>query len=314
MKHVFNSHSELCHQFANNWRELGHGKANNMLFDGNSIYSYGMHWEIGRFITNDIIIINDLSYSISTSKHVSHLINACTHKQLFYLSHICPDKVKDRIKFNLKKLTKARKPELYIDAIKNIWSAYDQWLQVAQKIRRQKNKGFKNLYNINMMQGSHLIDIYNKLAKFKRAFGTNGKYKFDVYFQKIGYDLEAIEKKRREFEAKKAEEEKRQFDEALKKFRNHEQTCLYGTEFTYLRGSECGEYIETSKGMRKPVAECFEYWLWLNTKARKNENLTEQKIFGFAIRQLTDDIIEIGCHKMQISEIAMLFDRNPNNI
>jgi hypothetical protein len=88
MKKVFNSHSQLAHVFAQ--RTQNEGRANNMFFEDDIIYSYGIHFELAKFIDyNDkkYLFVNTYSYSNSTSKHQNHVrgaINKNIVDKVFY--------------------------------------------------------------------------------------------------------------------------------------------------------------------------------------------------------------------------------------
>ena len=81
MRTVFNSTSEVCHVFAQ--RTQTEGRAGNVFFEGNVIYSYGYHYELARFFqganNETAILINDMGYSTSTSKHIGLIRSATSH-------------------------------------------------------------------------------------------------------------------------------------------------------------------------------------------------------------------------------------------
>jgi hypothetical protein len=79
---VFGSHAMLAHAWAQN--DLPHGRSsdNRMRFDAGTIYSYGAHFPIARFIdkrTDDgktIVLFTGAGYSSSTGKHKSLVLSA----------------------------------------------------------------------------------------------------------------------------------------------------------------------------------------------------------------------------------------------
>ena len=54
-------------------QEKTHGNSQNVFYSYDMIYSYGYHYILGKFINDDILIINDKGYSNTTSKHI-HLL------------------------------------------------------------------------------------------------------------------------------------------------------------------------------------------------------------------------------------------------
>lgn len=65
------NNSMVAHLWANEKRESANGS--NFYFEGESIYSYGRHFEVGRIVRNKrgekAYLINDTYYSSTTSKH-----------------------------------------------------------------------------------------------------------------------------------------------------------------------------------------------------------------------------------------------------
>ena len=74
---------------AHNWaNQTNKGKrGSNFFYDGKSIYSYGYHFEVGRIVEtekgNEIVLLNNASYSVSTSKHQGYVRQACNHIESF---------------------------------------------------------------------------------------------------------------------------------------------------------------------------------------------------------------------------------------
>ena len=85
MKTVFSNYRDVMHLFAQ--RTQNHAKSSNVFFYGNTIYSYGYHYELAKFheINGEtIILINNRGYSNTTAKHIGHIISATKqYKQYF---------------------------------------------------------------------------------------------------------------------------------------------------------------------------------------------------------------------------------------
>ena len=69
----------LCHKWASQSQD--YGRANNISFHGNTIYSYGA--VIAYLIDEEIVLFNDRSYSRTTSHHQSFIRSAVSHRQIF---------------------------------------------------------------------------------------------------------------------------------------------------------------------------------------------------------------------------------------
>ena len=77
MRTSLKNHAEVAHFWANQVQE--EGRAGNMFFEGDVIYSYGKHFPIATFTTTPsgqkVILFNAASYSISTSQHQSRPVS-----------------------------------------------------------------------------------------------------------------------------------------------------------------------------------------------------------------------------------------------
>ena len=87
MKKVFSSNADCIHTFAQRSQDEGRTPNHNVYFRGDKIYSYGYHYLLGEFINNgEAIIINDIGYSNSTSKHINILQGATRQYKQFYVT------------------------------------------------------------------------------------------------------------------------------------------------------------------------------------------------------------------------------------
>lgn len=75
------TNKELVHVWASQTKQSG--KGNNMFFEGKSIYSYGHHFEIARFIDERTVLFNSNGYSNTTAKHKSYVRSAINHLTVF---------------------------------------------------------------------------------------------------------------------------------------------------------------------------------------------------------------------------------------
>src|SRR5512146_2854588 len=78
MRTVFSNNREVAHVWAQQSQASGRG--HNFYFDGPTIYSYGSHFPIARFVTNErderAVLFTTRRYSKSTSRHVSYAAQA----------------------------------------------------------------------------------------------------------------------------------------------------------------------------------------------------------------------------------------------
>lgn len=100
MKTVFRNHSEVCQVWAKQNQQTG--RAGNISFDEDTIYSYGW-WPMAKFIEPNIVLFRDESYSISTSSHQHYVRSAISHCRVFNVISLTPNH-KDNIKHYLAKI------------------------------------------------------------------------------------------------------------------------------------------------------------------------------------------------------------------
>ena len=107
-------------------QEKTHGQINSLFFEYDRIYSYGYHYILGKFIDDNILIVNDIGYSVTTSQHINLLIWQAQEKgiQVHRITQIETDFVYDKAKYLESKLHKARKPEIWYNAINTL---YKKW-------------------------------------------------------------------------------------------------------------------------------------------------------------------------------------------
>ena len=74
MRIVLDSHSEVCHVWAQQTQD--EGRSGNMFFKGKTIYSYGRHFPIARFVDENTVLFTSKDYSVSMSKHKSYVRRA----------------------------------------------------------------------------------------------------------------------------------------------------------------------------------------------------------------------------------------------
>lgn len=84
------NNSMVAHLWANESQESANGS--NFYFEGESIYSYGRHFEIGRIVRNKrgrkAYLINDTYYSSTTSKHQYYVREAIpTGSKVFFVGY-----------------------------------------------------------------------------------------------------------------------------------------------------------------------------------------------------------------------------------
>lgn len=137
MKKVYTKAVDVIELFVN--REQSEARGGNVFFeDTDTIYSYGHHYELGRFLDSDTILINDEGYSKTTKRHVSKLYTECHHSGVrsFFESDTEPRLIVRAMETALVKYKRARRPNIYkniiLDAIER-FDAYDDYNKMLPK-------------------------------------------------------------------------------------------------------------------------------------------------------------------------------------
>jgi hypothetical protein len=270
MKTVFSSTSEVCHVFAQ--RVQTEGRAGNVFFEGNVIYSYGYHYELARFFqganNQTAILINDRGYSVSTAKHIGRVRAATSHFTQFNFTETDGKAVLSELESLAKKMIKARKPEIYINQANNLLDSYIEYCNFTGK--------------------EH--ELHNMIIKAYDVFST-GKVK--EYFESKESELKKIERE-------KAKKEKLQLKKDIKDFLNHKKNfvdCRQNNE-SFVRLSKDGEKVETSKGVKVDAKDAKK--LYQLIKAGKD--IKGYKIDYYTVISL-NDVLKIGCHDINVKNM-----------
>lgn len=282
MKTRFSSNSELCHVYAQ--QEQPEGKGSNLFFEGPAIYSYGHHFLLGIFLTNDSgetkILVNNHHYSSSTAKHRSHLNRAISHLDTLYL------------------------PWLHNELAYNV-----KWSQkpFSEKMEQQTEKLTGNWLN-------ELSDTSKKLAKARKPeihiqtaqfweSQIQSYFDFieapipDILIQalEIAHPTPAQIEAIREREKEEARRKAAKTAEHVRKWINFETDNSGTPHPDILRTS--GDIVETSRGIRMTKAQALNIYHQLRDQelkpgARVLDHYTVTSING---------TVKIGCHEFKTS-------------
>jgi hypothetical protein len=268
MKTVF-SNSMLCHTWANQLQNFGKGSS--MYFQGNTIYSYGSHYEIAQIIEapnlTKVFFVNSNGYSNTTAKHTNHVWRAI------------PD----------------THPIFKVPFIYNKFSI-DDLPKIIDKMLIQVNKHFTDQINArsyfgHFASGSMLFDeIVNICELFNLPVPVRPSNFLDAQIK--AQHLRETQSIREE---KKQAKELQNNLELLAKWLNHEYNGQLYNIPVHLRVSKDGKLIETTKGAKVDFSAA----LRLLSKLRNSEDVNGYKIDGFTVLQNNDKIVKIGCHQIE---------------
>lgn len=266
MKTVF-TNSECIHTFAQRTQNNGRNSNNNIFFEGDRIYSYGYHYELGRFLDDKTILINDKGYSPTTGKHIGLLIGATSQYKQYFTTKTDVYLVHGQIMYLKDKLSKARKPQMYISQIYSLWNSFNEYINERKEKQLRKYKEYKELLLfVDSLQEETSIEDLRNWAK--------------------------------EEARKKKEKEQKQLTKSLAKFRAYESNYFRIGGKDYLRLSKCAQFVETSQGVKIDVNEAKRYLKLLKSGAM----MRGAKIGNYTTISF-DKLLRIGCHNISKEEI-----------
>lgn len=261
MKNVFTNSHDVIHLFAQ--KSQYSARCSNVYFYGNSIYSYGSHYELGRFMEINgeaAILIEDKGYSVTTAKHIAEIKQATRQYTQYFTTKVQLQHVYSRIKLNYGKLLNARKKDLYLP---EILRSYEYFI----------NSPFFTINDKKDVRFKELSKIYNSVSSPE--------------------NIEAAKIAAKKALAKQQRIEAAKLKIDLKKFEAYEINSIYGQSEDYLRISQDGQTVETSQYVKVSIDAA---------KSLYNAIINKQDIKGHKVDNYTvislNGVLTIGCHKI----------------
>jgi len=265
MKTVF-SNRELTHIYAQ--QSQHYGRSSNMFFEGTELYSYGKHYLLAEFIDNETVLINDTGYSNTTSKHISLVISATSHKRQFFIKETDLTEVHNTIIEYLQKLPKARvNKEYYLKVILKLFKSLNEYLEYTET----KTK-------------------VSKLPKYKEI---------KTIVQRLETEKETILKEVAELNKRKAQREKENQKERIELWRNHEIRYINKSAKSLLRLSLDKKQIETSGGVNIETKKAKALYKLIEA----GKDIKGFKLDYYTVLGIKDNILKIGCHNIPLQEV-----------
>lgn len=263
MKKVFTNANDVIHLFAQQTQT--HANSSNVFFEYQKLYSYGYHYLLAQFIDKNTIIINDDGYSVTTSKHIGIARYATSQYKQFYKTKTDLQIVFNSIKENENKLANARKPEIYINNIKSLYSTLIEYHTHKKQLTKLKSsKEFR-----------YIKKVVDNLENF-----TDYKEKLKVIQKAI--------------KAKQQKEIKRK----LAKFYKYEINSVRLGNKDFLRISKDGENVETTQGIKVSVNDAKKLYYMI----KNNIDIKGYKIGYYTVNSI-NGTLKIGCHNIDIDSV-----------
>ena len=290
-KTVFRNHSEVCHIWAQ--QTQNEGKASRIFFDGPTIYSYGRHFPMARFVDKNTVLFTTNSYSVSTAKHKR------------YARQAIPDNVRVFDVHHIESNHDAANVAIMLGEIKT----YQQ-----QAIKATKNGDMIRGYAL-----SRVKDMREYIGRFKvKILEQALKKEVSKYLQlDIFSPAEIVKIKQANMAEKKrkADETRQREKDAAVKIEHWKAggdvQLPYNIGRVFLRVEK--EEIVTSKGARIPLAIGKRLWerVCSPDSINTNPNTDAPKVAGmnlgnYRINSWDGTTLTAGCHKIELVEMQRL--------
>ena len=290
MKHSFSNYDECAQAFVYQESDYGKASGGRMFFEGDTLYSYGLHYAIARRVDENLILFNSNGSSVTTEK-----------QKRITKAHI-PGNIKVIEVDDPEATTKHRHRE-----------NFDKMLERAERIKAKFKKARDNKISL-MEQYNVLMETaleYSKL--FKLGFRANSprlqpitmnQGEIDTCLAQQATSRERAERLRQrreaQWEATQAEYLKRQREQKAKFF-GGELPSYFEDRFQYMRID--GDTVITT--MHSTV----ETWqaAMLYQKLIEGEDILGLKAGMFTVLANDGDVVKVGCHTFQREHILDVF-------
>lgn len=285
MKKVFTSSIEVCHLFAQRTQDEARTSTRNLFFDNkDKVYSYGYHYLLAEFINDETILINNIGYSNTTSKHISQITQATRQYKQHFFKDICLQNVYNRIKEASQKLINARKKEVYSLEIIN---AYESFISFVKEFKKFVN--YSSYYSGYSLTSENELKNSDKFKEIKKIYLQISKNK--EQFIEAGKERIKREKERAKEKLKKD----------LEKFFNYEINYINTRDLQedFLRISEDKTQIETTQQIKIDINEAKTLYRLI----KEGKDIRGHKIGYYVVISL-NGVLKVGCHNINRNNLT----------
>jgi hypothetical protein len=290
MKKVF-SNSQACHVWAQQKQDEGRG--HNIFFEKEAIYSYGRHFCVAMFISPKVVLLNDASYSHSTSRHQSYVRSALRGLDVVTL-HVpvmgnSRSDVQENVQIMLNRI------DTGIETVDNSITSAEWKINSLSGNVESLDEYLKHCKGATKKQLARLTQL-RKIIDHKSA---------EVWPEKIKLQDEKDRVRRENAEKIRAEKQriynlKCQANVPLWLKGEIDSRYEMPDDVTYLRIKD--DKVQTSRGAEVPLSEAkVLLGLWM-----KRELQVGYKIGHFEVEEVSKDQVKIGCHYLVNEEIARI--------
>tara|TARA_Y100000296_G_scaffold63853_1_gene74474 strand:+ start:152 stop:1024 length:873 start_codon:yes stop_codon:yes gene_type:complete len=282
MKNVLKNHNEVAHFWANKVQPSG--KACNMFFDSDIIYSYGYHFPMAKHINNNLILFTSKGYSISTSKHLGITRSAI------------PSEIEVLTVPDIEVYNDRSNKDLHIDNIKYFINEIKENFGKSHRARKYKSHYLgTGLSKINSMK--RYLELFRIKSKLPNSLKKSVNLFLNMDKSEIMEVIKAEQDIQKKNELQKIAKQKRDFKKLLPKWKNNEVYNLPYHKEQYLR--LVNDEIETSLHTKISIDTFKKYYAML----KSGKSLVNEKIDHYRVTKQDSNLLTIGCHVIPVSEI-----------
>jgi len=287
MKTAFSSNNEVAHIWAS--QSQYEGRANNVFFEGGTIYSYGRHFPVARFAPEygNIVLFTNQGYSNSTGKHKS-LIRAAipsTHEVIY-----CSDP--------------SRSNQHNID----IWADKVGRLRIHFASKTHKvTRGNLAVEIFRLCESAISFCIATRMGTPPWVNETDAEMSARDYVYELAKARDAKKEAAREAYAKAAAIKAA---DRLTAWAAGDNVPLDGFQYHQTALRLKNDQIQTSRGANIPVADAIKLWPML-VRAKKTATVLDVKLHtinlgAYRFHSFDGNTLVVGCHSIAWPELEKI--------
>ena len=282
MKTVF-TNEQCAHVWAQQKQESGRTNNGNMYFEGNTIYSYGRHYPIARFVENkgrEAVLFNSTDSSMTTkTKHKNAVNRALIGHDVIYVPNLSPSFERENVEY--------------------FKQAFEDSLISMARARKNADMHYNQAVRLNSQ-----LNTYLKLF---------GRKPIDML---KGHDMQALQEIAKENARKQAKVRAKAKKKRIKElesdaiaWRKGESRYLSHDYPTCLRMKSL-ETVQTSQGAEFPLQDALKALPLIRACKSKgvewNRNGESIKLGHFQVDRIEKSgNVKAGCHYVTFKEIQL---------
>ena len=280
------------------------GKGSNFFFEGDTIYSYGNHFPIARRINENLYLITQRGYSVSTSKHISYTRRAIPSFAKAFSVANRPDSSFETIREEKMKeargmleTVEGRTKPLTFERARSLANFVDETIQL-----------FRSLHDVDVdfVNVSHCLELGGIHGKAVALMFMN-KGAFEASEAKKQAQREAREEKRRAKWERQRELERMEVEKLVPLWRNGEKVMTWKLRNLPPMLRLIGDKVETSHGAEVTREEAKRAFAFIVAKLNRGEawhrNGETCAVGPFSIVAIDSEIVTVGCHRFNVQEV-----------